>query len=106
VIIWSSTQDMDFLGLGGFPSMGEPSDDTPVKRYGSYIAGQDLRPGSRHRANEVQHFHDGIDVETYGNPDGSFATDPNLPDTTNGPKYPAEGVLDLRPWRTISSTTT
>jgi hypothetical protein len=97
VIIWSATQDMDFLGLGGFPSDGEPSDDTPVKRYGSYIAVKVYGPGHVIAFNEVQHFHDGIDVETYGNPDGSFATDPNLPDTTNGPKYPPKEYWDRRP---------
>jgi hypothetical protein len=97
VIIWSATQDMDFLGLGGFPSDGEPSDDTPVKRYGSYIAIKVYGPGHVIAFNEVQHFHDGIDVETYGNPDGSYATDPNLPDTTNGPKYPPKEFWDRRP---------
>ncbi len=97
VIIWSSTQDMDFLGLGGFPTDGQPSNDTPTKRYGSYIAVKVYGQGHVVAFNEVQNFHDGIDIETYGNPDGSFATDPNLPDTTNGPKYPPRRFWDLRP---------
>jgi len=33
-------------------------------------------------------FHDGIDIETYGNPDGSHALD--------GPHYPRESI-DRRP---------
>lgn len=97
VIIWSSTEDMDFLGLGGFPSDAQPSNDTPNPRYGSYIAVKVYGPGHVIAFNEVQHFHDGIDVETYGNPDGSYATDPNLPDTTNGPKYPPKEYWDRRP---------
>jgi hypothetical protein len=97
VIIWSSTQDTDFLGQPGPPSMGEPSDDTAQPRFGSYIAVKLYGPGHVVAYNEVQNFHDGIDVETYGNPDGSFATDPNLPDTTDGPKYPPPEYWDRRP---------
>src|SRR4030095_16523252 len=97
VIIWSSNQDTDFLGQPGPPSMGEPSDETAVPRYGSYIVVKVSGPGHVMAHNEVQHFHDGIDVETYGNPDGSFATDPNLPDTTDGPKYPPPEYWALRP---------
>jgi hypothetical protein len=39
--------------------------------------------------NYVANFHDGIDVETYGNPDGSAAID--------GPKYPPKEYWDRRP---------
>jgi len=101
IILWSTTRDMDFLGLGGtfpgVPSMGQPSNDTPVKRYGSYIAVKIYGQGHVISHNEVQHFHDGIDVETYGNPDGSFATDASVPDTTNGAKYPPKEFWELRP---------
>ena len=38
--------------------------------------------------NYVAHFHDGIDVETYGNPDGS--------DAVHGPLYPARKDWDRR----------
>jgi hypothetical protein len=43
--------------------------------------------------NYVANFHDGIDVETYGNPDG------NTPDSTaaRGPWYPARKDWHLRP---------
>jgi hypothetical protein len=59
-----------------------------VKYYG---------PGHVIQYNYVANFHDGIDDETYGNPPGSFATDPNLLDTTNGPKYPPPEYWDQRP---------
>jgi hypothetical protein len=39
--------------------------------------------------NYVANFHDGIDVETYGNPDGS--------DAVNGPHYPPRAYWDRRP---------
>jgi hypothetical protein len=39
--------------------------------------------------NYVANFHDGIDVETYGNPDGS--------DAAHGPYYPPKAYWDRRP---------
>ncbi|MDO8273866.1 MAG: hypothetical protein Q7U82_18385, partial [Gammaproteobacteria bacterium] len=39
--------------------------------------------------NHIQDFHDGIDVETYGNPDGSHAVE--------GPQYPPRDYWHLRP---------
>ena len=39
--------------------------------------------------NYIANFHDGIDVETYGNPDGSSAID--------GPRYPPREFWDRRP---------
>jgi hypothetical protein len=97
VIIWSDPSDTDYLGQPFPPSMGQPSLDTDPPRYGSYMAIKVYGPGHVICYNEVRNFHDGIDCETYGNPDGSFATDPNLPDTTDGPKYPPEKYWDLRP---------
>jgi hypothetical protein len=41
------------------------------------------------RNNYVANFHDGIDIETHGNPDGSSAAD--------GPKYPPKLYWDRRP---------
>ena len=41
------------------------------------------------RYNYIANFHDGIDVETYGNPDGSHAID--------GPHYPPREFWDRRP---------
>ena len=44
--------------------------------------------------NYIADFHDGINVETYGNPDGSVASGPDIPD---GPKYPPREFWDRRP---------
>ncbi|HET7085867.1 MAG TPA: hypothetical protein VFI23_13910 [Rhizomicrobium sp.] len=43
--------------------------------------------------NYVANFHDGIDVETYGDPDGNTAD----PSANNGPFYPARKDWRLRP---------
>ena len=44
--------------------------------------------------NYIAHFHDGINVETYGNPDGSTASGPGI---TDGPRYPTRDQWDRRP---------
>ena len=51
----------------------------------SYIAVKVYGPGHVIAYNYVANFHDGIDTETYGNPDGSAAVD--------GPKYPPREYL-------------
>ena len=56
---------------------------------GSYVAVKVYGPGHVVAYNYVANFHDGIDVETYGNPDGSAAID--------GPKYPTKEFWALRP---------
>jgi hypothetical protein len=43
--------------------------------------------------NYIAHFHDGIDIETYGNPDGNVARD----SAASGPFYPARKDWHLRP---------
>ncbi len=55
----------------------------------SYIAVKVYSPGHVIAYNYVANFHDGIDIETYGNPDGSSAAD--------GPKYPPKEYWDRRP---------
>ena len=55
----------------------------------SYIAVKVYGPGHVIAYNYVANFHDGIDIETYGNPDGSSAVD--------GPKYPTREYWDRRP---------
>ncbi len=55
----------------------------------SYIAVKIYGSGHVMAYNYVANFHDGIDVETYGNPDGSAAID--------GPKYPPKDYWDRRP---------
>jgi hypothetical protein len=55
----------------------------------SYIAIKVYGPGHVIAYNYVANFHDGIDIETYGNPDGSSAAD--------GPKYPPKEYWSRRP---------
>ncbi len=76
VIGWSGNFWAQFNGVDGqkFP---------PV--MASYIAVKVYGPGHVIAYNYVANFHDGIDIETYGNPDGSAAAD--------GPKYPTTRVL-------------
>ena len=58
-------------------------------KMASYIAVKVYGSGHVMAYNYVANFHDGIDVETYGNPDGSAAT--------QGPKYPPKEYWDRRP---------
>jgi hypothetical protein len=55
----------------------------------SYVAVKIYGPGHVVAHNYIANFHDGIDVETYGNPDGSSAID--------GPRYPPREFWDRRP---------
>ena len=55
----------------------------------SYVAVKVYGPGHVVAYNYVANFHDGIDIETYGNPDGSAAD--------GGPEYPPREYLDRRP---------
>ena len=60
----------------------------------SYVAVKLYGPGHVVAYNYIADFHDGINVETYGNPDGSVASGPGMPD---GPKYPPREYWDRRP---------
>ncbi len=60
----------------------------------SYVAVKLYGPGHVVAYNYIADFHDGINVETYGNPDGSVASAPGMPD---GPKYPPREYWDRRP---------
>ena len=60
----------------------------------SYVAVKLYGPGHVVAYNTIADFHDGINVETYGNPDGSVASGPGMPD---GPKYPPREYRDRRP---------
>jgi hypothetical protein len=55
----------------------------------SYLAVKVYGPGHVIAYNYVANFHDGIDIETYGNPDGSAAL--------GEPKYPSKEYWDRRP---------
>ena len=74
-----------FDGLDG-------QDHPPV--MASYVAVKLYGPGHVVAYNYIADFHDGINVETYGNPDGSVAFGPGVPD---GPKYPPREYWDRRP---------
>jgi hypothetical protein len=80
VIGWSGTYWTRFNGVEGqkFP---------PV--MASYVAVKVYGPGHVIAYNYVANFHDGIDIETYGNPDGSSSLD--------GPSYPPREYFDRRP---------
>ena len=60
----------------------------------SYVAVKLYGPGHVVAYNYIANFHDGINIETYGNPDGSTASGPDIPD---GPKYPTRNYWDRRP---------
>jgi hypothetical protein len=60
----------------------------------SYVAVKLYGPGHVVAHNYIADFHDGINVETYGNPDGSVASGPGILD---GPKYPTREYWDRRP---------
>ena len=64
------------------------------QRWHSYVAIKLYGPGHVVAHNYITDFHDGINVETYGNPDGSVASGPGIPD---GPKYPPREYWDRRP---------
>jgi hypothetical protein len=80
VIGWAGNMWAPFNGVAGqkFP---------PV--MASYVAVKVYGPGHVVAYNYVANFHDGIDIETYGNPDGSAAAD--------GPKYPTPEYWAKRP---------
>src|SRR5258705_8740922 len=61
---------------------------------GSYTAVKVYGPGHVVQYNYVSEFHDGIDIETYGNPDGSVA---NAAGQVGGAKYPTQEYWDRRP---------
>jgi hypothetical protein len=80
VIGWSGNFWAQFDGVDGqkFP---------PV--MASYVAVKLYGPGHVVAYNHIANFHDGVNVETYGNPDGSAVVD--------GPKYPTKEYWDRRP---------
>jgi hypothetical protein len=63
-------------------------------KMASYVAVKLYGPGHVIAFNYIADFHDGINVETYGNPDGSYASGPGIVD---GPKYPTREYWDRRP---------
>ena len=60
----------------------------------SYVAVKLYGPGHVVAYNYITDFHDGINVETYGAPDGSVASGPGI---ISGPHYPPREYWDRRP---------
>jgi hypothetical protein len=63
-------------------------------KMASYVAVKLYGPGHVVAYNYIADFHDGINIETYGNPDGSVASGPGILD---GPRYPPREYWDRRP---------
>ncbi len=63
-------------------------------RMASYVAVKLYGPGHIVAYNHIAHFHDGINIETYGNPDGTMPSGPGIGD---GPRYPTPEYWDRRP---------
>ena len=63
-------------------------------KMASYVAVKLYGPGHVVAYNYIADFHDGINVETYGNPDGSYASGPGI---VEGPTYPTREYWDRRP---------
>ena len=77
---WNGAFWLPFNGVEGQKFPPVMASYTAVRLYG---------PGHVVAYNYVSDFHDGVDIETYGNPDGSHAID--------GPKYPPKEKWDRRP---------
>jgi hypothetical protein len=80
LIGWNGAFWAQFNGVDGQKFPPTLASYTAVRLYG---------PGHVVAYNYVANFHDGIDIETYGNPDGSHAID--------GPHYPPRQYWDRRP---------
>ena len=63
-------------------------------KMASYVAVKLYGPGHVVAYNFITDFHDGINIETYGNPDGSVASGPDIAD---GPHYPPHDYWGRRP---------
>ena len=85
MIGWSGNMWMQFNGVDGQVFPPPMSSYVAVKLYG---------PGHVVAFNHISDFHDGINVETYGNPDGSTASGPGI---VEGPRYPTREYWDRRP---------
>jgi hypothetical protein len=77
---WTGAFWQQFAGLDGQTFPPVMASYTAVRLYGA---------GHVVAHNYIADFHDGIDIETYGNPDGSHAVE--------GPTYPPRELWDRRP---------
>jgi hypothetical protein len=85
LIGWAGDMWTKFNGVNGqvFPP-----------KMASYVAVKLYGPGHVVAYNYIADFHDGINIETYGNPDGSVASGPGI---IEGPHYPTREYWDRRP---------
>ena len=85
LIGWAGEMWTKFNGVNGqvFPP-----------KMASYVAVKLYGPGHVVAYNYIADFHDGINIETYGNPDGSVASGPGI---IEGPHYPTREYWDRRP---------
>src|SRR5258708_7677418 len=81
---WSGEFWKQFAGVDGQAFPPKLDSYTAVRVFGS---------GHVMASNYVANFHDGIDVETYGNPDGNTPA----PTAATGPYYPPHKNWHLRP---------
>ncbi|MGH9201043.1 MAG: hypothetical protein ACRD2A_07390, partial [Vicinamibacterales bacterium] len=85
LIGWAGDMWTKFNGVEGQVFPPRMASCVAVKLYG---------PGHVVAHNYIADFHDGINVETYGNPDGSSASGPGI---VEGPRYPTREYWDRRP---------
>jgi hypothetical protein len=79
--------------IGWAGNFWQPFDGVEGQKFppvmASYVAVKLYGPGHVIAYNYVANFHDGVNIETYGNPDGSAAE--------GGPAYPPKAYWDRRP---------
>jgi len=96
--VFIGRNDPEHMMAWAFPQLWQQFDGVDGQvfppRMLSYVAVKLYGPGHVVAYNHIANFHDGINVETYGNPDGSTASGPGIVD---GPHYPPREYWDLRP---------
>jgi len=96
--VFIGRNDQEHMMAWAFPQLWEQFDGVEGQVFPpemrSYVAVKLYGPGHVVAYNYIAHFHDGINVETYGNPDGSTASGPGIVD---GPHYPPREYWDRRP---------
>jgi len=96
--VFIGRNDPDHMMAWAFPALWAQFDGVEGQVFPpqmrSYVAVKLYGPGHVVAYNYIANFHDGINVETYGNPDGSTPSGPGIVD---GPHYPPPEYWDQRP---------
>jgi hypothetical protein len=96
--VFIGRNDPEHMMAWAFPALWAQFDGVDGQvfppRMLSYVAVKLYGQGHVVAYNTIANFHDGINVETYGNPDGSTASGPGIVD---GPHYPPREYWDSRP---------